>query len=359
MRVSVGAPLCGYFRPEARRLRPPVFPPASPLDYTSLVAISHAPCAVHASELSVASCAACMRSMCDGCARFVVDARLLCAECGEKRQRLRRPRWLLVAAFLVNVAAVVAGYMLLHPSARGVVTRTDVIALALGTALIAVRLGMPPVGRRFRIALRAKGEPLPAGSNVLARPYRSAPARRLSLERLRGASVSGARVAVGAGIALGLSASMLPFALGLPAWIEFQVVLFSWWLTGVIALSVLLYRGRRITDDRSFSLDDMQFPPRIDTLGPIGCASILEWSGIGIAIVLALVLSQLIVLAVAFAVYTAAVFAFARTLNDDHGCEHNWPRALAWGTLWSTLHIAPVATLVWLLHVIARLRGVL
>jgi hypothetical protein len=91
----------------------------------------------------------------------------------------------------------------------------------------------------------------------------------------------------------------------------------------------------------------------------MGCESVFEGGAIVTAFVLVFVLSQLLVLAVAFAIYTATVFAFARTLNDDHGCEHNWPRALAWGTLWSTLHIAPVATLVWLLHVIARLRGVL
>jgi hypothetical protein len=40
----------------------------------------------------------------------------------------------------------------------------------------------------------------------------------------------------------------------------------------------------------------------------------------------------------------------AKVANDEHGCEGNLLKASAWGALWATVYIAPLAGLVWLVH---------
>src|SRR4029077_9025632 len=42
---------------------------------------------------------------------------------------------------------------------------------------------------------------------------------------------------------------IIPLAKRFPPWIDFEIVLVGWWFVWVVALTLLLYRGNRISDD--------------------------------------------------------------------------------------------------------------
>ena len=44
----------------------------------------------------------------------------------------------------------------------------------------------------------------------------------------------------------------------------------------------------------------------------------------------------------------------AKVANDDHGCEGSMLRSAGWGGLWATVYIAPLAVLMWLVHLLHR-----
>src|SRR5262245_36246809 len=45
------------------------------------------------------------------------------------------------------------------------------------------------------------------------------------------------------------TALLIPGVVRLPLWIDFQIVLGIWWATWLVVLTVLLYRGQRVSDD--------------------------------------------------------------------------------------------------------------
>src|SRR5262249_10174101 len=81
--------------------------------------------------------------------------------------------------------------------------------------------------------------PLPVGA-----PARPSLARRLRLPRLSG-KVSAAWLVC----CFALTAVLIPMALRLPRWVEFEIVLAAWWAIWLAVLAGLLYTGRRVTDD--------------------------------------------------------------------------------------------------------------
>jgi hypothetical protein len=50
-------------------------------------------------------------------------------------------------------------------------------------------------------------------------------------------------------ICLLLTAILIPMALRLPRWIEFEIVLLVWWVIWFAVLTGFLYRGLRVADD--------------------------------------------------------------------------------------------------------------
>ena len=53
--------------------------------------------------------------------------------------------------------------------------------------------------------------------------------------------------------------------------------------------------------------------------------------------------------AVFLVVYYLVVKGFGRTLRDRHECKGNVPRSVFWGVIWSTVYVAPLVVLVWLI----------
>jgi hypothetical protein len=41
----------------------------------------------------------------------------------------------------------------------------------------------------------------------------------------------------------------------------------------------------------------------------------------------------------------------ARVVNDVHHCKDDLAKATSWAAIWATLYMAPLALLVWIVHV--------
>jgi hypothetical protein len=68
--------------------------------------------------------------------------------------------------------------------------------------------------------------------------------------------VSGREAALRVVVAFGVTVLVLPIALHLPTWIEYEIVLAAWWAVWLGLLTRLLFAGSRLTDDYELS------PPR-------------------------------------------------------------------------------------------------
>jgi hypothetical protein len=76
------------------------------------------------------------------------------------------------------------------------------------------------------------------------------PVRRPSLaRRVRLPRLSGKASAAWLIVCFGLTAVLIPMALHLPRWVEFEIVLAVWWAIWLAVLGHLLYTGQRVTDD--------------------------------------------------------------------------------------------------------------
>ncbi len=180
-------------------------------------------------------------------------------------------------------------------------------------------------------------------------------------------AVSGKSSAAALGACLALSAVLFPVASRLPVWVEAEVVVGIWWAIWVVALTSLLVRGRRVSDDhqlgasRSWGMPDLS---SVGSVGDPGCVSIIDVEGClivltAIAAVFLLVgaawlLVELVVPLVAFVLYAVLRGMLAHAVNDRHACEGDLPRSTFWGTLWASVYTAPIALLVYLAHSLAR-----
>ncbi len=204
-------------------------------------------------------------------------------------------------------------------------------------------------------------------------------ARALRLPRLSGKASAAFLV----GVFL-VAALLIPAVVRLPLWIDFEIVLAIWWLGWLVTLTVLLYRGQRVTDDHQIGQprnwlgalkgDLVGTPPKekdtvdirkkesgsgwswlqFGDIGPVdgeGCAIIL---GIIVALVVSFFLLwfliEIAIPVVVFLLYAMARNMLAAVVNDRHRCRDNLGRALTWGLAWATLYTAPLAGLVWFVH---------
>jgi hypothetical protein len=235
--------------------------------------------------------------------------------------------------------------------------------------------GAPLEGESAARAARGRGGPYRA-----AGPFRRAPALP---------PLSGRLTALALLLSLGFTALVVPFAMRLPRWVEAEVVLGTWWLTWAVALATMLYRGQRVVDDHRFdphlwlpgsdAEDTSTSGPAarsgnpgepkksggwglsgLDGLGSLdeGCLYILGAALlIGVAVVTAWLLVELVVPALFTLAYMLLVRAMARVTNDRHGCQGEPLRAVAYGALWATAYVVPLGLVVLVVHAIWRSRG--
>ncbi|MFO0553305.1 MAG: hypothetical protein U0271_33285 [Polyangiaceae bacterium] len=219
-------------------------------------------------------------------------------------------------------------------------------------------------------ALDAEDEAAPE-SLAPAHPFRQH-ARRVVARLAPRTSGRGAVFAVAT--ALLLTAGLVPTALHLPRWVEFEAVLGCWWLAFATTLTVLLYRGERVTDDYVFIGFGARRSPEKKSSGsssffgnldlPDGCSGCSGCSGDGEGFLIALVVIVGVLFALGalwvlveiaapllvFFTYALLVRALRQVANDKHGCSGNLARSIGWGALWAAIYVGPLAGIVFIVH---------
>jgi hypothetical protein len=182
--------------------------------------------------------------------------------------------------------------------------------------------------------------------------------------------LSGAASAVALFACFALTGLLVPLVLRKPLWIDAEFVVASWWLVWVIALTVILYRGHKVSDDHAMkSPRSWGLREKLRGWGWASDASDVggwfldsEACAVVALILLALPLLVLLIWAllevaipgIAFIAYILLRGQLANVANDKHGCQGRPLRAAAWGILWATLYTAPLAALVWFVHLMAQ-----
>lgn len=150
-----------------------------------------------------------------------------------------------------------------------------------------------------------------------------------------------------AGVAL-FGATILPVVLRLPRWLEVEAVVAFFALTLAVFLSVLLYRGWRITKDdsrapqrsRSTGWDWVDFPFEPDV------EALLIILAIIIALALGWGLIEFVLPGLLFGIYLLLLAALRKVTNDAHQCERSLVRSVGWGSMWAVIYTLPIAVLV-------------
>jgi hypothetical protein len=168
-------------------------------------------------------------------------------------------------------------------------------------------------------------------------------------------------------------ALLIPLVFRQPLWIDFEIVVACWWLIWVIALTLILYHGHKVSDDhamkepRSWGLKNwvsgwnlgdiglFDFSPSVDGEAcAIGC---LILAALPLLVLLIWVLWEVAIPLLAFVAYVLVRAQLAHVANDKHGCEGSLIKAPLWGILWATIYTAPLAGLIWFVHFMATKRG--
>ncbi|HTQ08179.1 MAG TPA: hypothetical protein VMI54_30200 [Polyangiaceae bacterium] len=159
-----------------------------------------------------------------------------------------------------------------------------------------------------------------------------------------------------------LTGLLLPKALALPRFVEFELVLGSWWAILWVVLGVLLYRGARLADDHSLSLRGLELgglsrvrgvpvDVALELGGCFGLDGILGVLALGlIAVAASWLLVDLAFPALFFLAYVLLRGALARVTNDEHGCAYRLGRSAAWALVWSGVYTAPLALVSYVVH---------
>jgi hypothetical protein len=159
--------------------------------------------------------------------------------------------------------------------------------------------------------------------------------------------------------------------LRLPLWMEAEMILAGWWVLWAVALCYLLYTGQRVSDDHqlarprnwlaAWGKDSSSGTSNVGWLDLAGCAPDLEGCGyvvgiiaaIAMLFVIAWVLFEVAIPVVAFVMYMVVRGMLAKVVNDRHQCKDNLAAAFVWGIIWATIYTAPLAFVVWCVHLIA------
>lgn len=318
--------------------------------------------------------------MCNRCFRFTMKATPACTRCAYEASTRPQRRVSLAVSFLGFAGAIAFWAVRRHDAWTAhpaLLVAGAVVALVVSGLLLASARG--PAGRTVASRDPDDDAPIEAPFEGGAHPYR-AQARRVLLAV--SPRVSGKLTALIVGASLVASAVLLPASVHLPRWIEAEVVLSLWWLILGATLVVLLYRGFRLQDNLVYFApwDRPSSPaggpaaaleparPRrggltwADGCNPglgDGCGSIDGEGCIGAVVVLVLlgvalgaawVLVELAMPLALFVIYALLMRAIRRAASDRQGCAGHLGRALAWGVLWATVYVVPLAVLAWGLH---------
>ncbi len=223
-------------------------------------------------------------------------------------------------------------------------------ALAIGTASFVL------YRRASRARLAQVVTERPAPGPVLSGPYRGH-ARRIG--RRLAPPVSGRMATAVVAAMLGLTAAIVPSVFSLPRLVEIEIVLLGWWLVWTITFAVLLHQGWRVARDarhrvrpegEKLGLPDVGVPDIGGDDGE-GCAVVLAIAALVIVALLASwLLIELVVPALAVAIYALILRGLARVANDTHGCEGSPLRAMTWGAIWAAVYTLPLAIVVGIVH---------
>jgi len=196
-----------------------------------------------------------------------------------------------------------------------------------------------------------------AAPAVPHRPVR----KTLGLPRLSGRSSALALL-----LCFAATAVLIPMILGLPTWIEAELVLACWWLIWGVVLSVLLYRRVLVKDDyapvpaatsgQGWTLRHVIPSGSYDTGGDsslLGCLLSMVVYILALAVIWLFV--ELVIPLLAFTLYFLMKAMLAAALKGRHRCRGRLWLSLGLGWLWATVFTVPLALLVWVVHAMAKL----
>ncbi len=216
-------------------------------------------------------------------------------------------------------------------------------------------------------------------------PSRGATRRTLA-ERVRLPLLSDRASAAWLVACFAVSGVLIPVAYRLPVWIRFELVLAAWWLVWWLVLGRLLFTGQRVTDDHElrgprnwFGSDEPVQHAAGGRRARDRNANASWWDGffwgsisdsdsdsdvgeflativviiVGLIVFVGVVwfLFEVAIPLVVFVLYFVARGMLATVINDRHHCRGRAARALAFAALWATLYTAPLAGVVWFVHV--------
>jgi len=157
-----------------------------------------------------------------------------------------------------------------------------------------------------------------------------------------------------------VTAVLVPRVLRLPGWVEAEVILACWWVIWGVALSMFLYRHALVEEDypQGGSGGEMSQQYLLWTTRDSGDSSvtgcIVGFLVYLLLIVLIWVLVELVVPLLMVTVYFVVWGMLASVLNTRHRCRGRLWRAAGWGWLWATVYTAPLALVVWVVHLATR-----
>jgi hypothetical protein len=254
---------------------------------------------------------------------------------------------------------------------------------------VAIVIGAGIAGVLGVVAARAEGEaagtprvlwsgaPPPAAPPTAASAYRgAAPAPWMPRTSAR-------RTALVMSACLVFTGAAVPLSLHLPRWVELEAALAGWWLVWAVVLTVVARRGAELVDDHAlvirlpWSLAPAPGrarataaptptaetpPPRsswwskiVDALSFPGDLEALVFV-VGLAVVLGVALAGawLMIEVVAPVLFAVAYFGVVRALRRAADYRGSTVRASVAGAGWATAYVAPLAAMVWLVHLVAQ-----
>jgi hypothetical protein len=320
-------------------------------------------CAHHPLESAVTTCSSCRRGLCLACWRSNVEKQPWCELCVYQLTRSGSRSALAVVFFLFGVAA--GAWLLRHDFQR--IERPSGffwLLYALCVCLISAYLATRDPPHQLTIERRAEADTptVPSGARV-GHPYGAA---LLRASRLVASPLSGLWTSVLLIGCMGTAALAVPWLLRLPRWIEAEAVIAIWWSLWCIILTLLLYRGWRLSDDHVLAKPRMPWgsskPAREPSLpgevanDGLGCLEVLDLELLVLALTLMVIFGaawlvvELALPGLFFCAYLLVRSSLARVANDEHACEGQLGRALRWGALWSSVVALPLAACVLLAH---------
>lgn len=146
----------------------------------------------------------------------------------------------------------------------------------------------------------------------------------------------------------------------LPEWVEFEIVVGTWWLLWALVLTKLLYMGEQIADDYKHRQPRSWF----DTKNLDGCSSggsdaegCVVVLGLIVALFLVWILIEFAVPIIFFMLYFLVRGMLVRVVNDKPQCQGNIGLSAFRGIFWATIYTAPLALTIYVVHFLHQRAG--